>query len=56
MSWYQIVGPGVENQRSVANVSQILTLDRARLTDHVGRLGAAELDAILAGIDVVLNR
>jgi len=41
---------------SVANVSQILTLDRSRLTDHVGRIGAAKLDAVIAGIDVVLGR
>ena len=41
---------------SVVNVSQILTLDRSRLTDHVGTTGAAKLDTILAGIDVVLGR
>ena len=41
---------------SVVNVSQIVTLDRARLTDHVGRVGAARLSAILAGIDIVLGR
>lgn len=41
---------------AVVNVSQILTLDRLRLTDHVGRIGAARLDTILAGIDVVLGR
>jgi mRNA interferase MazF len=41
---------------SVANVSQILTLDRSRLTEQVGRIAAARLDAILAGIDIVLGR
>jgi mRNA interferase MazF len=41
---------------SVVNVSQIVTLDRSRLTDHVGRIGAAKLDTILVGIDVVLGR
>ena len=41
---------------SVVNVSQILTLDRSRLTDHVGRIGVAKLDTILAGIDIVLGR
>ena len=41
---------------SVANVSQIVTLDRSRLIDHVGRIGAPRLDSILAGIDLVLGR
>jgi mRNA interferase MazF len=41
---------------SVVNVSQIVTLDRSRLTDHVGRVGAPKLDSILAGIDLVLGR
>jgi mRNA interferase MazF len=41
---------------SVANVSQIITLDRNSLTDHVGRLSKSKLDLILAGIDVVLGR
>jgi mRNA interferase MazF len=41
---------------SVANVSQIITVDRALLADRVGRLGEAELELVLAGIDVVLGR
>jgi mRNA interferase MazF len=41
---------------SVANVSQILTIDRALLTDRVGRLSARELQLVLAGIDLVLGR
>lgn len=41
---------------SVAMTSQILTLDRADLTDWVGRLTATELDAVLRGIDRVLGR
>jgi mRNA interferase MazF len=41
---------------SVVNVSQVVTLGRSRLTDLVGRIGAPRLDAILAGIDVVLGR
>ncbi len=43
-------------QDSVANVSQILTLDRSRLGKHVGRVEAAKLDTILDGLDVVLGR
>lgn len=41
---------------SVVNVSQIVTLDRSRLTDHAGRIGAARLGTILSGIDIVLGR
>ena len=41
---------------SVVNVSQIVTLDRSRLVDHVGRIGRPKLDSILAGIDLVLGR
>jgi len=41
---------------SVANVSQIVTLDKSLLTERTGRLSAAKLDLVLAGIDVVLGR
>ncbi len=41
---------------SVANVSQIVTLDRASLTERVGTLPSAKLDLVLRGIDVVLGR
>lgn len=41
---------------SVANVSQIVTLDRSLLTDRVSRLPRAKLDLILLGIDVILGR
>jgi mRNA interferase MazF len=41
---------------SVANVSQIQTIDRGSLTDRVGRLDERQLNAILAGIDVMLGR
>jgi mRNA interferase MazF len=41
---------------SVANVSQIVTIDRASLTDRAGRLSASSLELVLAGIDVVLGR
>lgn len=40
---------------SVANVSQIVTVDRAILTERIGRVTEAELDLILRGIDVVLG-
>jgi mRNA interferase MazF len=41
---------------SVANVSQIVTLDKTLLTQRVGKLPQAKLHLVLAGIDVVLGR
>jgi mRNA interferase MazF len=41
---------------SVANVSQIVTLDKSLLTDHVSRLPRKKLELILAGIDIILGR
>lgn len=43
-------------KESVANVSQILTLDKSLLDDYVGKIPQAKLDLILSGIDVVLGR
>jgi hypothetical protein len=40
----------------VANVSQILALDKGLLTERVGKLPRPKLDLILSGIDVVLGR
>ncbi|MBN8869459.1 MAG: type II toxin-antitoxin system PemK/MazF family toxin [Solirubrobacterales bacterium] len=41
---------------SVANVSQISTIDRSLLTERVGHLIQTQLDLILVGIDLVLGR
>src|SRR2546428_13959639 len=41
---------------SVANVSQIVTLDKSFLTERVGKLSAAKVDLMLTGIDVILGR
>ena len=41
---------------SVANVSQIVALDRSLLDERVGRLSRAKINLLLAGIDVVLGR
>lgn len=41
---------------SVANVSQIVAIDRGLLTERVGRVPPAQLDRILVGIDLVLGR
>ena len=41
---------------SVANVSQIIALDRSLLTEHAGRLTSKFVAQILHGIDVMLGR
>lgn len=41
---------------SVANVSQIVTLDRTQLGRRVGRISRRELQLVLSGIDIVLGR
>ena len=41
---------------SVANVSQILTIDKALLTEHVGKLSRAKVELLLSGLDVMLGR
>ena len=41
---------------SVANVTQLVTLDRAALTERVGTLPAKKLELVLLGIDIVLGR
>jgi mRNA interferase MazF len=40
---------------SVANASQIITLDRELLTEEVGKLSKCQLELILTGIDIVLG-
>ena len=41
---------------SVANVSQVATIDKNHLTERVGRLSRAKIDLVLAGIDVILGK
>jgi mRNA interferase MazF len=41
---------------SVANVSQILAIDKALLAEHVSKLSRAKVSVLLSGIDVVLGR
>ncbi len=41
---------------SVANVSQIVTIDKTLLAERVGRLSAGKLELVLTGIDMVLGR
>ncbi len=41
---------------SVANASQLISLDRDLLTECAGKLPRVKLNLILAGIDIVLGR
>lgn len=41
---------------SVANVSQLLTIDRNLLVERTGHLPKNKLELVLAGIDVILGR
>jgi mRNA interferase MazF len=41
---------------SVANVSQIVSLDRIVLTERVGRVSKKQLELVFAGLDLVLGR
>lgn len=41
---------------SVANVSQIVAIDREFLTEQAGRLAPKKLDQVMSGIDIVLGR
>ena len=43
-------------QDSVANVSQIIALDRSLLDERAGKLPRAKLELLLSGLDVVLGR
>jgi mRNA interferase MazF len=41
---------------SVANVSQIITVDKDLLTERVGKLPSPKLELVLSGIDIVLGK
>ncbi len=40
---------------SVANVSQVVTVDRSLLTERIGRLARPQLELIWQGIDIVFE-
>lgn len=44
------------SRESVANVSQLVALDKSILVERVGKLSSAKLELVLAGIDTVLGR
>ena len=63
LAWAEAPGnvrlaPSVTNlpRESVANTSQIVTLDQTSLVERVGKLSRSKLTLVLAGIDVVLGR
>lgn len=41
---------------SVANVSQVVALNRTLLEERTGRISPAKIDLLLAGLDIVLGR
>ena len=41
---------------SVANVSQLVTIDKALLVTRVGKLPHSQVELLLTGIDVVLGK
>jgi mRNA interferase MazF len=41
---------------SVANVSQVISLDKSLLTERIGKLPRAKLELLFSGIDLVLGR
>jgi mRNA interferase MazF len=41
---------------SVANVSQIVSVDRVFLTERVGKLPPSKMDLLLSGIGVILGK
>ena len=43
-------------RESVANVSQLVTLDKTALTERTGKLSRSKLELVLSGIDAVLGR
>jgi mRNA interferase MazF len=41
---------------SVANVSQVVALDRTLLEERVSRVSRARIDLLLAGLDIIVGR
>ena len=51
--------PGAQHglgKDSVANLSQVITIDETLLSERVGRVSRAQIDLLLAALDVVLGR
>lgn len=41
---------------SVANASQVVSIDKELLIEHIGKIARAKLELVLAGLDAVLGR
>jgi len=41
---------------SVANVSQIVTIDKRQMTERVGKVPKRQMEAIFSGIDLIMGR
>ncbi|MFM7591731.1 MAG: type II toxin-antitoxin system PemK/MazF family toxin [Isosphaeraceae bacterium] len=41
---------------SVANVSQIVTIDKRQLTERAGKVPNRQMEAIFSGIDLIMGR
>jgi len=41
---------------SVANVSQVVTIDKRQLTERVGKIPKRQMEAIFSGIDLTMGR
>lgn len=41
---------------SVANVSQLVTIDKRQLTERVGKVPKRQMEALFSGIDLILGR
>lgn len=44
------------SRASVANVSQVVTLDKTAIAETIGRLRPAKLELVLGGIEILLGR
>lgn len=53
-----LLPPQVTNlpQDSVANASLVISIGKALLIEHVGKLSRAKFELVLAGLDAVLGR
>jgi mRNA interferase MazF len=41
---------------SVANVSQLVTIDKRQLTERIGKIPKRQMEAIFSGIDLIMGR
>jgi mRNA interferase MazF len=44
------------DRNSVANVSQLVTIDKRQLTERVGKIPKRQMEAIFSGIDLIMGR